>query len=170
MTASLNSGRAAALVCALVAFLAIATALVIEHGFGYAPCPLCLEQRWPYYIGVPAALVVAALAGRIPRAMMAVLLVALAGLFVWGMALGVYHAGAEWSFWRGPTDCAAGNSSVNPAEVGDLLSAIRTSTVVSCTTPALRILGISLAGWNAMVMAVLVVIALAGAYRARRSG
>jgi hypothetical protein len=40
-----------------VLVLALATilgALAFEHLGGYAPCPLCLEQRYAYYVGIPA--------------------------------------------------------------------------------------------------------------------
>ena len=31
----------------------VGTALGFEHIGGYIPCKLCLEQRTPYYVGVP---------------------------------------------------------------------------------------------------------------------
>jgi disulfide bond formation protein DsbB len=161
---------AAALVAAADAFGIIALALVFQHGFGYEPCPLCLRQRWPYYIGVPSALLLAALADRLPRWLGIAGLLALAGLFAWGLGLGIYQAGAEWAFWPGPTDCAAGNSSTAPAAVGGLLGAIAESKVVSCTNPSFRFLGLSFAGWNAVVMACLVATTLGGAIVAGRSG
>jgi disulfide bond formation protein DsbB len=157
-------GRAAALTAGLVALVVIGTALVLEHGFGYAPCPLCLEQRWPYYIGVPAALALAFI--PLPRWALIGGLLGLAALFAFGLYLGIYQAGAEWRFWLGPSDCSAGNAS-SPVGPGGLLDAIATSTVVSCTDPSLRILGLSLAGWNAIVMAALIVVVLAGAWRER---
>jgi disulfide bond formation protein DsbB len=33
----------------------ILTALAFEHLGGYAPCPLCLEERYAYYFAVPAS-------------------------------------------------------------------------------------------------------------------
>jgi disulfide bond formation protein DsbB len=157
--------RAAPLAIGAIALVVIATALVSEHAFGYAPCPLCLEQRWPYYIGIPSAFLAAALPSR-PR--IAVLL-ALAVLFAWGLYLGVYQAGAEWRFWQGPADCSAGgNATTTPGDVGGLIGAIESSTVVSCTDPSLRILGVSLAGWNAVVMAFLILLALGGAFSEAR--
>jgi disulfide bond formation protein DsbB len=170
MTAILATpGRAAALIAGLLALAVIAAALVLQYGFGYAPCPLCLTQRWPYYLGVPLALILALIGGRLPRSVLALGLLVLAGLFAWGLTVGVYQAGAEWQFWLGPSDCSAGNSSTNPADVGGLLDAIRSSTVVSCTDPRLRILGLSLAGWNALVMAALILVVLQGLVRTLRS-
>lgn len=161
----LSPGRAAALLSGLVALAVILTALVLQYGFGYAPCPLCLTQRWPYYIGVPLALILYAAGRSLPPRALAVGLLVLAGLFAWGLAVGTYQAGAEWGFWLGPRDCSAGNVGAPPADVGGLLDAIKTSTVVSCTDPRLRILGLSLAGWNAAVMAALLALALWGAAR-----
>ncbi len=153
----------------LIGLVVILSALVLQHGFGYAPCPLCLEQRWPYYIGVPIAFILAFVGDRLPGKFLALLLVLLAVLFAYGCFLGVYQAGAEWNFWLGPADCSAGNVGSNPADVGGLLDAIDNSTVVSCTNPRLRVLGVSLAGWNAVVMAVLVLITLWGALRAAKA-
>ncbi|CAM5775634.1 disulfide bond formation protein B [Labrys miyagiensis] len=164
----LNSAARAAFIAGILGLVVILAALVLQYGFGYAPCPLCLQQRWPYYIGVPIAFILAFLGGQLPGKLTALLLVLLAGLFAYGCFLGVYQAGAEWNFWLGPADCSAGNIGSNPSDVGGLLDAIDSSVVVSCTNPRLRILGVSLAGWNAVVMAVLVLITLWGASRAAR--
>ena len=162
---ALSPGRLAALFAALVAFVVIAAALVLQYGYGYAPCPLCLEQRWPYYLGVPLALLLFVGGTTLPPRALALGLLVLAALFAWGFYLGVYQAGAEWGFWLGPRDCSAGNVGAPPADVGGLLDAIKSSTVVSCTDPRLRILGLSLAGWNAVVMAGLIGLTLWGAMR-----
>jgi len=37
-----------------VALATILTAHIFERFGGYAPCPLCLEERYAYYLGVPA--------------------------------------------------------------------------------------------------------------------
>jgi disulfide bond formation protein DsbB len=67
---------------------------------------------------------------------------------------GAYHAGVEWTWWPGPETCSGAISGGLP----DL-----TKPVVACNEAAIRIVGISLAGWNAIISAVLAVIALAGA-------
>src|SRR6516162_9922615 len=99
------------LVCAGV--FAIATATILAaHGFerigGYAPCPLCLEERYAYYFGVPASFVAffAARANAIPAARFVLLLVALA--FLANVATGIYHAGIGWMWWPGPSTCSGG--------------------------------------------------------------
>src|SRR5580658_338901 len=70
------------------------------------PCHLCLEERIPYYVLVPLSLIVAIAAlVRAPRALIATGLAAIVLVALIGAALGVYHAGVEWGFWSGPTDC-----------------------------------------------------------------
>ena len=89
------------------------------------------------------------MAGRSPR--LARALLGLAGLvFLVGAGLGVYHAGAEWSFWPGPSDCGGGTG-VAPGDVGDFLKNLATTRVTDCTQAAWRFLGLSLAGWNALI-------------------
>ncbi|WP_294640760.1 disulfide bond formation protein B [uncultured Aureimonas sp.] len=136
-------------------------ALLFQHVGGYMPCALCLEQRTPYYIGIPvalAALVAAKL--RAPAIVTRGLLFAVGLLMLWAAALGVYHAGVEWGFWAGPVDCAAAGA-VDLSV--DLLSSIDAVRPPSCSEAALRILGVSLAGWNALIAAALAALALRSA-------
>ncbi len=132
---------------------------------GLPPCPLCLEQRVPYYAVIPAALVVAFMAWkRWPGAIVRLGLLVLAGLMIWGAGLGVYHAGAEWGFWQGPTTCAQPTAIArSPA---DLLRQLQTAKpLADCTVAAWRFLGLSLAGWNVVVASALALVALAAASR-----
>jgi disulfide bond formation protein DsbB len=128
---------------------------------GYAPCKLCLEQRLPYYCGLPVLLVaILLLAARKSEALARLLLVVVGLIFLAGLGLAIYHAGAEWQFWAGPSDCGGGLATTGNA--GDLLAQIGKTRVVSCTDAALRVLGLSFAGWNAVVSAVIA----AGVFRA----
>ncbi len=136
-------------------------ALLFQHVGGYMPCALCLEQRTPYYIGIPVALA-AFLSSKLrgPAMLTRGLLLAVGVLMLWAAGLGVYHAGVEWGFWAGPADCAAG---VAVDLSVDLLSSIDAVRPPSCSEAALRIFGISLAGWNALIAVVLAAIALRSA-------
>jgi len=151
------------------AFVIAATAIVTAWGFqligGYMPCPLCLEQRVPYYAGIPLTLLAVWLAsvGRVTGARL--LLFAFAVVMAYGLYLGTYQAGAEWGFWPGPTDCAGADTSTRDA--GSLLQTLNQTRVVSCTEPALRVFGLSFAGWNALVSALMVLIGLVGALGGR---
>ena len=102
ITESLRSPRIAAGLIGLAAAATIAGALVFEHVFGLAPCPLCLRQPIPYYLAIPIALAAAVLPVRWTRRGLGVL----ALIFLVSAGLGVHHAGVEWGWWAGPSDCA----------------------------------------------------------------
>ena len=143
----------------LISSATITTAWFFQLGLGYIPCKLCLWQRIPYYVGIPLtaiALIVLARGASQKTAQLA--LIALALVFIISTTLAGFHAGVEWGFWLGPSDCG-GTIMAGPAKVGDLMSAIESSKVVSCTAASWRLFGLSMAGWNAVVSAVLVGVA-----------
>jgi disulfide bond formation protein DsbB len=129
----------------LAAAGAIAGALVFEHGFGMAPCKLCLLQRNPYYVAMPLGLVAALAPARWSRLAVGVL----ALVFLVSAGLGIYHAGVEWGFFLGPNDC--GGSAPAAGSMTDFLRELERTRVVSCTEAAWRFLGLSLAGWNVLI-------------------
>src|SRR5438105_1035669 len=113
----------AAFAVALIGLVTIAAALVMQYGFGYIPCELCLIERWPYYVGVPLALAmtVVAAAGT-SRGLVAAGMILVTLVFLAGAVLGGYHAGVEWAFWPGPTACT-GNTAM-PTNAANLLDQI----------------------------------------------
>jgi disulfide bond formation protein DsbB len=155
--------RAAAVALALSA-AAIGGAWLFQLA-GYAPCELCLEERWPYYVGTPFAALVVWLCARGPTLARKPALVLLGLLFLGSAGFGVYHAGVEWGFWKGPTGCTGPLTSAT--SMTDFLNQLRTVKVVRCDAVAIRILGLSLAGWNAVVSAAIVVVAALGIRSAR---
>lgn len=98
--------RAAAFLIAAIAAATLAGAWFFQLVIGLAPCPLCLDQRIPYYIALPLALIVASLAGQ--RAVTRAGFALLAIVFAVACGLGVYHVGVEWHWWAGPSDCSGG--------------------------------------------------------------
>ena len=143
-----------------IALATITLAHVFER-FGYAPCPLCLQERYAYYFGVPA-LVVAFFAARAESFTLARVLLVLVGLaFLINAGVGVYHTGVEWKWWPGPTSCSGGVA-VEWGE-GGVASSIERAEVVSCSEASWRMLGLSFAGWNAVISALLAGIAAYGA-------
>ncbi|MCV9967565.1 disulfide bond formation protein B [Pararhizobium sp. BT-229] len=141
-------------------------ALAFEHIGGYIPCALCLMQRTPYYWGIPIgilAIVTSVL--KMPAWLTRTLLLAIGILMLVGAGLGVYHAGVEWHFWEGPATCATTASGVS-SNVGDLLGDLDSKHGPSCTDAALRVLGLSFAGWNVIASVILAAIALRGAAKA----
>ncbi|WP_349358446.1 disulfide bond formation protein B [Stappia sp.] len=165
--AGLRSVPGAALILLLAGGLAtIATAWGFELIGGFVPCKLCLEQRVPYYAGLPLAAVALALVwtGRAPGLRTLVLLL-VAGIFAYGAGLGIYQSGAEWGFWDGPADCGGG--AAGPQSALGMLEALKTTRVVSCTEASWRMLGLSFAGWNAVASAGLAALALVALWTSR---
>jgi disulfide bond formation protein DsbB len=141
-----------------IAMLAIAVATILgalgfEHIGGYQPCALCLMQRVPYYVGVPlaAAAAIAAVL-RTPRPLLVLLFGLFAALMLYSAGLGVYHAGVEWGYWEGPAACAP---SVGVGSATDMLTQLDSTHAPSCTGATWRFLGLSFAGWNVIVSALL---------------
>lgn len=134
---------------------------------GYPPCELCLKERIPYYGGVPLALLTGVLVLRGRQSVVPAGFAALVLVFAAGAVLAGYHAGVEWHFWPGPASCTGSVSA--PAKVEDFLHQLQTTTVVRCDAAALRIAGLSLAGWDAAVSALLVLLACVGFVRSQRA-
>jgi len=160
-TSSVQTVTALLLLVAMAAV--VGTALGFEHIGGYIPCKLCLEQRTPYYIGVPL-MAVAALSSTLhwPAMITRGLLLIGGLLMLYGLGLAAYHSGVEWSWWPGPADCTAVSAPVN-TNGGGILDALNTVMPPSCEKAALRILGLSMAGWNVIASLILTVIAFRGA-------
>ncbi|WOS62080.1 disulfide bond formation protein B [Sinorhizobium fredii] len=141
-------------------------ALGFEHIGGYIPCALCLLQRDPYYYGIPLGLLaILTSVLKLPAWTTRTLLGIVGILMLVGAGIGVYHAGAEWHFWEGPSTCATTAEGIS-SNVGDLLGDLDAKHAPSCTDAALRILGLSFAGWNVIASLILAAIALRGAARA----
>lgn len=153
------SGRDASALIAVVAFLTIAGAWIFE-AMGFAPCELCLKQRFAYYAGVPLAAFLSLMSSQLSPKFARSGLVVLGLIFVASMIFGMYHAGVEWRFWPGPADCTGALEQAG--SVQDFMKQLQMSKVVRCDEVALRILGLSLAGWNAVISAALAVVAALG--------
>jgi disulfide bond formation protein DsbB len=138
-----------------IALLVSAIMLAIAHAFetfGHlSPCTLCLRQREIYWEAMGIAAVggalgltrVGALAGRATS-------VVLTAWFLLGAGIAAYHAGAEWKWWPGPASCSGGAAHVSAAEISALLRGAK-MTIPACDKPAWVFLGLSMAGWNALI-------------------
>jgi disulfide bond formation protein DsbB len=148
-----------------VAAAAILTALGFEHIGGYAPCPLCLQQRWAYYLGIPATFIALVLLTTTSPRGAAVLFGLVALAYLANAGLGAYHAGVEWGFWPGPDTCAA--QPVNFSSGGNMLEKLSQTRVIRCDEAPIRVFGLSFAGWN-VVASLILSTALAKAASAAR--
>lgn len=156
----------------LCALAASAAMLAIAHAFetfgGLAPCTLCLRQREVYWWAAGLALGFM-LVVRLPRArrLREASGWVLALVFLAGAALAAYHAGAEWKFWPGPATCAsAGGGGVSAADMTDFLAGAKVQPP-ACDKALWVFLGLSMAGWNALLSLALAGLSCAAAMRER---
>ena len=80
--------------------------------------------------------------------------------------LGAYHAGVEWEFWQGPTDCTG--PVVDFGKAGTLLDRLDKVKVIRCDEVQWRFLGLSLAGYNVLISLLMAAIAGWGIVSRRR--
>lgn len=133
---------------------------------GYAPCDLCLKERLPYYAGIAVAAATLVLAWRGLRGPATAGFALLALVFLGSAVFGAYHAGVEWGLWPGPADCTGALE--RASSMSDFMHQLQTVKVVRCDAVAIRILGLSLAGWNVVVSLLTAAVAVAGLGRLRR--
>ena len=161
---SIDAPVATALLLAIAMALTVGMALGFQY-FGYIPCKLCLQQRIPYYVGAPLMLVTAYLgaAGASSRVVRLLLLLG-AAIAAVSLFLGLKHAGVEYGWWAGPTDCGAVAAPAGGGGAG-VLDQLNEFVPPSCDKAAWRdpVLRLSFAGWNAVISLVLLVLALRGA-------
>jgi disulfide bond formation protein DsbB len=159
-----NPALTAALAITAVAAATLAGAWYFQLVLDIRPCPLCLEQRYAYYLAIPLGALVALAAARdAPRGVLVAGLALLAAAALGNAVLGTYHAGVEWMFWPGPTDCTGPIGNLGSA--GDLLARLDTEKVIRCDEVQWRFLGLSLAGYNVLISLLMAAIASWGIVR-----
>ncbi|HPG04164.1 MAG TPA: disulfide bond formation protein B [Beijerinckiaceae bacterium] len=158
--------RAIALLILFIAAATLAGAWAFQAA-GYAPCELCLKQRYAYYLGLPLALA-AWFAAGVNRRGARFLFALLALAFVANAVLAAYHSGVEFKWWPGPADCTGAYQGAS--NVADFMKQLQQTRVVRCDEVALRILGFSMANANIFVSAALAALASLGAGRVMKRG
>ena len=142
----------------LVAAVGSTLLLAAAFGFqamGYAPCKLCLWQRWPHGLAmVLGGWALLAVMGRAPLPRIAVWLGASAAAT--SAVLGGYHTGVEQGWWPGPDSCTGQPiAGLSPA---DLLTQIMAAPIIRCDDIAWSLLGLSMASWNMLASGGLAVV------------
>jgi len=162
-----NPALVSALAVTAIAAATLAGAWFFELVLDIRPCPLCLEQRYAYYLAIPLGVLTALAAAKgAPRAVLLAGLAVLAAATLGNAWLGTYHAGVEWHFWQGPTDCTGTIGNLGSAS--SLLERLDTVKVVRCDEVQWRFLGLSLAGYNVLISLLMAAIAAWGIVRLQR--
>ena len=121
--------------------LLLGGAYISQYGFGLYPCEMCWWQRWPHFAAIGLAL----LSFFAPPKRLWIALAAVA-ILISGV-IGGFHAGVEYGWWEGVTNCAA----IPSAGGGSALEQIMNQPLVRCDAPAWTLFGISLAGYNFLI-------------------
>ena len=163
------TARGLALAASLGSALLLAGAFAFQAA-GYAPCELCILQRWPHLAAAVAGALVAVLGWR---RWLAALVAGVAVLaFGWRKALSavgllaalaatafaIFHVGVEWQWWEGPMACTGGMGDIATLSTAELMTRLSEAKVVRCDQPSFVFLGLSMAGWNAVCSAALSVL------------
>src|SRR5436190_18795978 len=142
----LSPAGAARIIALLLPLALLAGAFGSQYFGGLYPCEMCWWQRYAHF----AAIIFAVPAFFFPaqsRPSRALVLLAALAIAVSG-AIGVYHAGVEAKIFEGFTQCTATAKGLTPAEA---LDQIIHAPLIRCDEVQFRFLGITLAGWNAIL-------------------
>lgn len=140
--------------------LAVLAGAFLFQSLGYAPCKLCLWQRWPHAVAVALGLIALA-APRAPVAWAG----ALTALTSVGLA--IYHSGVERAWWPGPISCTASGAGLGGLSGADLLSVDNAARLVLCDEISWSLFGLSMANYNVFASALFAALWIAAAIRAR---
>jgi disulfide bond formation protein DsbB len=160
---ALRGDIAATLLAGTVSLALIAGALLFQYAWAYPPCEICHWQRWPHIasavlgLGGGAMLALKVFPARAARTFAWLVVVAL----VIAGALGVYHAGIEYGWWEGPAACTGTGFTPGSGAGFDAFHFVR------CDEAAWTFLGVSLAGYNAIISFVVAAVCFALLRRGR---
>ena len=143
---AIGPAAAARLIALLLPIALLGGALGSQYLGGLHPCEMCYWQRWPHGVAIVLAALSFTAPAETPRSHTLVLAAALA-IAISGI-IGVYHAGVEAKIFEGFTQCTA---LAKGASTADLLKQITHAPLVRCDEVQFRFLGISMAGWNAIL-------------------
>lgn len=142
----------------------ILAALAFEYIGGYRPCHLCLQQRYAYYAGVPLLFAALVLLSAEKEKLAAIIFFLVSLAFLFNAGLGVYQAGSQYGFWPGPQACSGAQEITTSAD--GLLGKLAETEVVRCDQAEFWFLGLSFAGWNAIISFVIFIGSLKAAFAA----
>jgi disulfide bond formation protein DsbB len=124
----------------------LTAALLFEHLGGIAPCPLCQWQRAGHLLALLGAL---SLFGPSPVRR-------LPGLFgaSGSAAVGTLQLGMERGWWSGPSGCG-GAQDLAGLSAAETLERMLLTVPVPCDAVTWSLMSLSMAGWNALLSALI---------------
>ncbi len=138
----------------------LCSAWAFQYIGGLAPCQMCYWQRHGHkaVLAVSAAVILMLiLRSDVKYLRVGLALIALA--FAVSAGLGVWHMGVEYKWWEGPKTCMSGPMGPITME-GFKDSLNKPIKMPDCSDIVWSLLGLSMAGWNALVSGVAALISL----------
>ena len=129
----------------LLSSFMLLSAFYLEYFHGALPCDLCITQRWFHAIIISYCLLSIFILDKFLNAK-TFLLIGLTLTWLASSVAGLYHFGIEMNYWKGPDDCS---SNIDFSK--DTLTFLLNKSPIKCDEVMFKILGLSLAGWNALL-------------------
>jgi disulfide bond formation protein DsbB len=146
LTRSLDGLVLAKALALLIPAALLAGAYGSQYLGGLAPCEMCYWQRWAHWAAFAFAIGAFLLSALPDRGRSFVWLAALAILI--SGSIGLYHALVEAGIFQGATQCTTAAAGGTTEE---LLGSIMSKPMIRCDEIQFQFLGISMAGWNALI-------------------
>ena len=149
----------AVVMIALLGAMMLMTAYGFEYIGGLLPCRMCYWQRIPHavVIALPVLLMI------FGRRYAGLLAFGAGDIMLISAGLGFWHSGVEWGFLPGPTGCS-GNIDFS-GDVSAVLDGLLSAKTIRCDEVPWSFLGLSMAGWNLVISALMALYALISATR-----
>ena len=133
-----------------ISVVTLGNALIFEHVGGLDPCSLCLQQRIPYWILIPASLLAGILSRETNLGLAPIALIALCTLAAaTNVGISGYHAGVEYKWWEGPQGCTG--TSLMAGSLEEFQQQLNGVKVPRCDEIPWSLFGISMAGYNFLI-------------------
>ena len=129
----------------LISSSMLLSAFYLEYFHDAFPCDLCITQRWFHALIISYSLIAIFIHEKKFLANKFIL-IGLSITWIASSVAGLYHFGIEMNFWSGPDECS---SSIDFSK--DLLKYLMNKSPIKCDEVMFKILGLSLAGWNALM-------------------
>ena len=128
-----------------ISSLMLISAFYLEYFQDALPCDLCITQRWFHALIISYSLTIILILKK-KLVSNKLILLGLSITWVASSIAGLYHFGIEMNFWKGPDECS---SNIDFSK--DLLTYLLNKSPIKCDEVMFKILGFSLAGWNALI-------------------
>ena len=134
---------------------------VLQYFFNMAPCDMCINERYPYFIVIILGIVSYGIKSNTKVIEIITNLIFTIIYFI-GLMYSVYHVGIERKYWIGSSNCS---SKINTLDIETLSSQLMEMPIIRCDEPTFLFNFISIAELNTIAMGVLLIFSLIVLYK-----